>query len=289
MKIALFFEHRDIGASGSYVERALRALGHTVTHFRKSNVADARGQDLYFRMEDGEFGYRFSREQHPVIYWTMDTHLDYPRKKVLEEAPQYDFIFACHQSGEKLLRKRGHRVKWLPVACEPEVHGRVNVPPAYTVASIGKEEGIPRKFFLQEVRERYNPTFIKKAHFSQMQSVYSASKIGFNQAINRDINMRVYEVMCAGAMLLTSEVEDDSYEKLGFIDRKHLVIFHSPKELFELLDYYLSHDSEREAIAEAGCRLAHEKHTYRHRMQTLLSKLKAEGIVRDNSPSHICS
>ncbi len=287
MKIALFFEHRDIGSSGNYVERALRSLGHEVVYFRKHEMAKASGFDLYFRVEDGEYGYRFSAEQRPAVYWTMDTHVPFSLRRILKEICEYDFIFACHLSGVKRLTQEGlgARLAWLPVGCDPEVHGKIEGEKKYLVSSIGKEEGVPRKFLLQEIRERYQPAFIQKAHFSQMKPVYSSSKIGFNQAINRDLNMRVFEVMCAGAMLVTSEVEDESYEKLGLADRKNLVIFRSPRELFELLDYYLAHDKEREAIAAEGRRFVLEKHTYRHRMQNALSTLQANGILKDISPS----
>lgn len=287
MKIALFYEHREIGSSGYYVERALGRLGHEVRHFRKQEIASARGFDLYVRTEDGEYGYAFSAAQRPAVYWTMDTHLAHSCRKILREASSYDFLFACHQSGVRLLESRGLAVSWLPVGCDLERHGRIDIPVEYDVSSIGKEEGIPRKFLLQEIRERYPHSFIKKADFRLMPRVYSASKIGFNQAINRDVNMRVFEVMAAGAMLLTSEVEDDSYEKLGFKDGEHFVIFKSPRDLFEKLEYYFANEDARRAIAERGRRLVCERHTYKHRMQAMIETLKEKGIVKDILPSRL--
>ena len=285
MKIAVFFEHADIGSSGSYAERALRFLGHEVAHFTRADMDRVLpGYDLYFRVEDGEYGYRFVKHQHPAVYWTMDTHVPYSRKKILAEAGQYDFLFPCHQSGAALLKGKGYPVYWLPVGADPELHGRIQVPLAYDVASIGKDEGVPRMIFNQEIRERCPRSFIKKAHFRLMQPVYSAAKIGFNQSIRNDLNMRSFEVTAAGAMLLASALEDDSFERLGFVDGKHLVIFRSPKELFEKLDYYLNHEKERAQIAEAGRMLTIGQHTYKHRMQEMLEALKSHGLLKDISP-----
>lgn len=60
--------------------------------------------------------------------------------------------------------------------------------------------------------------------------------------------MRSYEIMACGAMLLMKRLRDDSAERAGFIDRKHLVIFDGPDDLFKLVDYYLKNRREREDI-----------------------------------------
>jgi len=287
VKIAIFYEHRDIGSSGLYAERALRSLGHEVKYFRKHELETLRERfDLYVRTEDGHFGYRFrSAGKVPAVYWTHDTHVPYSIKCIKKEASEYSYIFAAHQSGIRPLADLGYCVEWLPLGCDPELHGRVEVPMAYEVAFIGKEEGIPRKFLLQEIRERYERTFIRKAHFSKMASVYSASKTGFNQAINRDLNMRAFEVLCSGALLVTSDVEDNEYEQIGLLHGKHLIVFSDPRDLFKQLDYYLSHESERKTIADAGRAQTLARHTYRHRMEAMLDTLKRKGIISNSSLS----
>ena len=75
-------------------------------------------------------------------------------------------------------------------------------------------------------------------------------------------------------MLLMKRLRDDSAEKLGFIDRKHLVIFDGPRDLYGLIDYYLKNRKEREKIAENGYRLTIEKHTYLHRTREMIDVIK---------------
>ncbi|MBU4312382.1 MAG: glycosyltransferase, partial [Candidatus Omnitrophica bacterium] len=86
--------------------------------------------------------------------------------------------------------------------------------------------------------------------------------------------MRNYEIMACGAMLLMKRLRDDSAERQGFIDRKNIVIFDGPKDLFRTIDHYLTNHKEREEIAERGCALTVEKHTYVQRTRQMLDIIK---------------
>jgi spore maturation protein CgeB len=108
-----------------------------------------------------------------------------------------------------------------------------------------------------------------------MSRIYSQSKIGFSYAIRDEcFTMRNFEIMSSGAMLLQHRLRDDSAEKLGYIEGRHFVAFKSPKKLFQLVDHYLSHGKERDAIAEAGFEHTRAHHTYQHSMCELLQIVK---------------
>ena len=64
--------------------------------------------------------------------------------------------------------------------------------------------------------------------------------------------MRMFEVMAAGALLVTNALANTDLEALGFEDRRHLVLYRRPEELLPLIDHYLAHEAEREALSEAG-------------------------------------
>ena len=83
--------------------------------------------------------------------------------------------------------------------------------------------------------------------------------------------MRIFEVSAAQTLLVTNTLTHDDLHQLGFVDRRHLVIYRTPAELFPLIDYYLTHDEERRAIAQKGSALVLAQHTYAHRLQQLLS------------------
>ena len=273
MPIALVFNKDRADTTGIYFERALASLGHEVLHCAdRESAALPDGLDLYFKVDDGNYTENLPNRLRPRIYWVSDTHLAKPLKALRRLTRSYDLAFVAMREGTEQLRRAGVAAVWAyGGACDPEIHRKLEVPKRYDIGFVGTDGGIPRKFYLQALRERYPSSFIGTAPHTTMSEIYSQSKIGFNWALaGETLTMRSFEVMACGAMLLLNAVRDETQDLLGFAPGKHLVLYRTPKELFELTDYYLTHEKEREAIAERGHRLAVEQHSYVHRMRFML-------------------
>ncbi len=104
-----------------------------------------------------------------------------------------------------------------------------------------------------------------------MARIYSASRIVFNRSIGNDVNMRVFEALACGSMLVTNDLAENGLAEL-FQDGVHLATYREPGEMLEVIRYYLDHADRREAIAAAGRAEAVGRHTYRHRMERLLAE-----------------
>jgi hypothetical protein len=91
---------------------------------------------------------------------------------------------------------------------------------------------------------------------------YNAARISVN--ITRphgftSLNMRVYEAMAAGSLMLTDEKSD---ARRLFDEGTEIVTYHSLDDLREKASWFLDHESERLRIAEAGRRRVLRDHTY---------------------------
>jgi spore maturation protein CgeB len=86
---------------------------------------------------------------------------------------------------------------------------------------------------------------------------------------NRDGHvMRTFEITACGSFMLAERTEE--HLEL-FEEGKEMACFGSPEELVDKVRYYLSHDKERQRIAEAGHRKATEaRHTYQDRLERIL-------------------
>ena len=144
---------------------------------------------------------------------------------------------------------------------------------------MGTDGGVPRKFYLQALRERYRNSSIGRGDYTTLASIYSRCRIGFNYSIANDVNMRIFEILAAPTLLVTNALEGDAFHQLGLEDRKHLVLYRSPKELFELIEHFLAHPDERRQVAQAGHRVVMERHTYGHRLQRLLARAADQRAV----------
>ena len=168
------------------------------------------------------------------------------------------------------------------MACDPEIHKKLDLEKIYDIGFVGTSGGVPRKFYLQELRERYPNSFIAQADYRMMSKIYSQAKIGFHYIYctskHRDhLSMRVYEIMSCGAMALINDT-NGRFKEMGFIDRENIVIYHNPKELFMLIDYYLKNEDVRQNIADEGYNLVVTKHTYERRVEKVF---KIMGIPKD--------
>jgi len=80
-------------------------------------------------------------------------------------------------------------------------------------------------------------------------------------------NMRLFEATGVGPLLITDwKVNLDEMFEPG----KEVVAYRTPEECVELIQYYLEHDAEREAIAYAGQQRTLREHTYYQRMEELV-------------------
>lgn len=104
-------------------------------------------------------------------------------------------------------------------------------------------------------------------NYLQTPAVYSSAKIVLGiQSIGNSptqTSCRTFEIMGCGAFYLTCYTP--SHERL-FENHHHLVWSRSPTETIELVDYYLSHDAERRAVAAEGRAEILRHHTYAHRL-----------------------
>lgn len=102
--------------------------------------------------------------------------------------------------------------------------------------------------------------------YRQLQRSKIALNIHIDMAEQFAANMRLYEATGVGTMLLTDwKVNLPELFEPGV----EVVAYRSIAECVELVEYYLAHEGEREAIAKAGQKRTLCEHSYYHRMQEL--------------------
>jgi hypothetical protein len=268
-RVAVIFDHLlRSDTTGVYCLRALADMAQ-VEQFHPSQLADVRrtGYDLYLFIDDG-LEYPLPGDLRPQAYWAIDTHMDFERE--LGRAAGADFVFAAQKNGaEQLTRSLGRQVEWLPLACDPLIHARQNVPVLFNVSFVGNLIGQERMRLLELLQSKIAGVHIGRHYFEEMAAVYSASRVVFNRSVVDDINMRVFEALCSGSLLVTNDLAANGQEEL-FQDAKHLVTYASDEELLDKLRFYLTNDASRARIAAAGQQEVVAKHTYWHRMQRIL-------------------
>ena len=274
-KIALVYKQTQQITTGHYWQRALVSLGYDLEILSPlviKNISEDIG--LLIRVDDGEYTsdevniLKNLAKRPQTIYYAIDTHFPLSFQKNVAIAKNYDRVFCAQYNGVEQLKKAGIKADWLPLACDPEFHKKMDVSKRYAIGFVGGDhlDG-SRKYILQELRERYPDSYINQAPSEQMGQIYSASKVGINLSAAGDVNMRFFEILSCGTFLLTDRIKGNGLEPLGFEEGTHYVGHSSLKELFEKIEFYLDHAELREAIAFRGHQFAVQAHTYITRMR----------------------
>jgi hypothetical protein len=90
--------------------------------------------------------------------------------------------------------------------------------------------------------------------------------------VPHDANLRVFEALAAGALLLTSQPTE--LTQIGFREGVHFVGYREPSEISGLVRKYLNDEPARAKIVEAARSLALAEHTYDRRTEQLLAILR---------------
>lgn len=99
-------------------------------------------------------------------------------------------------------------------------------------------------------------------YVSETPYIFHDSKINLNltlRSIKNGIPLRCMEIMASGGFLLTNFQSDFLRH---FIPNEDFVYFESKNDMLHKIDYYLTHDAERRAIAQSGYEKVLKYHNY---------------------------
>lgn len=264
-----------------YFERAVKAEGLECVYWDSvPNLSEIDPQDLFLYIDpalDWPLGLEMLDCCKAAYFIDVHQGLD----ERLKLSKFFDLVFIAQKAYLGAFRAKGIAdVFWLPLACDPEIHAQGVEPRIYDVGFVGKlgNQGTWRYSILNNVLSKYAVNDYKRYYPPlAMGEVYGQSKIVFNASINKDLNMRFFEALASGALLVT----DRSPEGINdlFEENIHYVAYDTDVDALEIINYYLANNESREKVSSAGNKAVLEGHTYRHRWQTILGY--AEGYVRE--------
>lgn len=231
--------------------------------------------DLNIHVDWGEDGltsvlpYVPLQTPHPMAYWASDTHLGYDYR--LMTAKKADFVFCAQKRAVEDMKRDGvANPIWLPHAVEPQAYPKFDLlTKKYDVCFVGHVNSKNREDALDKLFSTFPNFYYGQRLFDEAARKFAESKVCFNISMLDDLNMRTFEVMATGSFLLTNWIP--TIEEF-FQDGKHLVLYRTPEEMIEKAKYYITHDEERETIAQAGYEEVIKNHTIQARVNVILDE-----------------
>lgn len=209
----------------------------------------------------------------PTACIISDFHNQLKPRQIL--AHFFDHVFVYHRNYLEVVSEHPRdNVHWWPYSCDLEVFYPFPVERDLDVAFIGQLNNEVRRCITAEIAQRWRLNEQRYYRQEEIPSTYSRAKIVINLPLKDDLNFRVFEAMSCGALLLTRRVANG--QELLFEEGVHFATFETKEELFDKIDYYISHEDERATIAAAGLAEIQANHRLEQRLTQLLD------IVRNN-------
>lgn len=170
---------------------------------------------------------------------------------------------------------------------EPVERNWSDIKERHEVSFVGRKL-LDREQYINEIRKRNIPVDVfgrewpngKHIPFENMIEIFATSKINLNFSKvwgdKKQIKGRIFEICLSDGFLLSEYVS--GIERCFDID-KEIVCFNNSEEMIDKIIYYLSHDNERRAIAQAGWEKAINNYTSFHVLSRVFNEIE-EDIVK---------
>lgn len=266
-----------------YIAKSFALLGHSV------KCVDVRRAPEWTQDEEFDFAILSKRVSQktfksltcPTVGWYFDLYWGTERQHVPETLFQSDFVFTTDG---------GHDAEWKNMGVNHHLLRQgIFGPEAIRMKSVAAEDIIfvgtnqhsglhwrHRGNLLLFLRDTYKERFVQHGFPNEVRGLalnrlFASSKVVMGDSVYSPFywSNRIYETLGRGGFLLFPDIPGLSDD---FTPYKHFVPYEIGKwnELEEKINFYLTHDSEREKIRRQGFEHVKKNHTYTRRCEELI-------------------
>ena len=311
MKV-LYVANHDSGGNDDEgaITYALEKLGHTVI---KCPEQPARQKYTWPKVDFCLFHKWDCPEalrqiECPKVFWYFDL-VDYPKDQTLNARcrqrvkwmqriiPEVQLGFCT--DGDWVNQLSDHKIRWLPQGADERIVGKGSLASTsdsskldILFTGISKGGGTEREQFVQDTIERYTGRFVhiqRGVYRDTLKEYIARAKIVLcpsSPITDRYWSNRVFNALGFCGFVLhpycyylqpTRQEEQELTGEwfAGYRANRDLVYYHSQKDLYQQIEYYLHKPTIRETISQAGYEHTISHHLYRHRIERLLEVVKS--------------
>lgn len=274
LRILLLYNYHP-HTTGAFIEKQLRKMAKVITP-RQTGIA-MNGEGIKTIVDklnithvlqiDSGVNFLVPKLDIPVIYYSIDTFDKTDFK--MEQMRGADFIFYAQR---KFVKRKNE--EWLPLGADTDVYRQLNTIKKYEVGFCGTilvdKLHHERNEMLRQITNDFNFYWGKDSNeYANLR--YNESYFTFNFCIANDLNMRVFEAMASGSILLCNDCDGiDDYFESG----KHYFKYKDYEDLKNIVNEWGGKVQELINISRTAREEIANKHTYYHRAIQICNRLK---------------
>ena len=228
----------------------------------------------------------------PKAWYSIDSHLHLSWHK--HYAVLFDRVFVAQKSLVPHLSRYQPRAYWLPPFCQRTTEFIAWAEREHDVAFVGtldRARNPERVRLFDALRQSGISIHLATGAY---QPVYRSSRIVINQAVKDDLNLRVFEAMGCGSLLVTDRISHSLHE---LFDEGRDYCAYTPgdaEDCAQKIAWALKHPVEAEAMARSGHVKTLSRHCETHRagqvleaLSSLVAEKPTSAIDPDTRASHL--
>ena len=267
------------GTTGNYLLDAAKRIGIPVSWSSKG-VPEGLNPTLVIKVDDGDIDNTNYSEicECPTAWWFIDPNTDFERGASI--AQNFDYTFCSQVYGVDPLVERGINAHWLPCAADPVHHSTVcnnledrpfDVGFSGSIGDCGGwNPGRPE--LLIEISNRFKNSVIRETTKGQNSMLCGSCKVVFNDNPYNNINMRHFEAIASGAVLVTRRVEDNGMENIAVSNS--VLFYDTPEEAMDRIKFALINIKSLDDSAKQLAEFYHQYHSYSARLAQINDIIK---------------
>lgn len=237
---------------------------------KQKNINDC-GYDLVLWVDPCNFlPLEFENFKGIKVAYFIDTHRAISKRILMSFC--FDYIFVAQRAALSKFKHNNNRF-WLPPAFNPK-YLEQREERAFDVSFIGNigHRNSKRGEKIRQIVQSFHHPEFKGYHFPDMLRVYQNSKIVLNATIGSELNMRFFEGIGCGAIVLT----DQSQECVGglFEEGKDFIRFTTAQDAISKIHHILDNYDYFKELALKSQEKVLQEHTYLARLQQIVNTIQ---------------
>ena len=233
----------------------------------------SRGCDALLSLENYDTGWHpeISGFKGKKLFWSIDSHCAMANHQQHCAKHKFDLLLMSNIHHAEHFGGLVGSIAWFPNGYPSDlIKPDPSVSRAFDVGFCGSLIG-NRESWLRMLESRFK---VKRDIFvigQAMVNALSSYKISFNINIGDDVNFRTFEATGAGALLITNYTPNlENLFRIG----EEVIIYESPDDLVDKIEFFIKNDDERLKISHAGFERSYNYHSYDKRAQMLIELMK---------------
>lgn len=205
----------------------------------------------------------------PLILESGDTPQSF--RMHAQKVRKFNATFTPDYESNSLFENMGIKSKWITHWADERIFYPRNIMPKYDVVSTcgGRK-------YTAEIQSHLGERFNNERYFfgNEHAERLHLGKIVFQNSQFGEITRRVFEGMACRRMVLTDRLPTGTHIDDLFEENKDIVYYTDAKDAIDKINYYTSHNEERETIALNGYNKVMQHHTVSRRVSIIEDLIK---------------